>query len=836
MGISNDARDTMQGQGQSTSVQSQRARSLKLWDKWRVAKNEKGQPYADPALHVTGPISDLPARVLMNKKVWEGFGFWLAKVYVKDNDVPLAPGTLDNYIQYVMQAAKDRAVAVARGAEVSDAQTFFACSGGSEVVNDDVKWFRGVKRNMRRASVARLSALGESLDNSADPVYSKQVVAMMDAYASVGTADAAKRKCLLWALWLAAGRSTECCYLSYDLLRWDPHFEALEVEIVQQKTAAMKKVFFCAGATASKCFFVHFGDMLTMDRAPTWRPDEVGSWIFPEWHPGDSEWAGNKGKKVGKIIKEMNPRDDLCTAWKDIAVDARMNLPKDASAAGIRHGACTELYQLPVHQGVALSGHDLRGQSEFYAYPSVKSNDSIVGGSVLAGWPAPTYGHSTRVPLPARLDALRVAGENMDLVEQVIDRAFYLDKTSPPMLLRRDPNVPDLDAPLRPFVRSSFASLVMYYAERRRDKRMVHVQLRLEQAVTEAFEDGCNPQARLEDWGKLIREDFMRAKVHMFARTELDGIERLCALVSSQGEKLALLTESTRRCEARLGGVEEGLERASQRPRLMDAPSTVAEDASMTRGAGPSGPVAAALPATADAIVPVTPAIAAPRAVTDALVNMPSHLGNAVTEAAPALAKEVFRAYMEAGAPPVDQYEYFPGATAQKRQSARDTCRFFYAMATDYERETPKDRAYEDVGVRHLVCEDLVEEVRAWWRQAFLGAGLPVPDTCKDRPVNSRAAFKAMGLEWLGNIKNKFSRGLRRKGIDVTPKDAGDPDVWKVREWRDKWEAERRRTDRFPSQRKRPEVKMPSERASPDAPATQEQGGASIWRLFGSQH
>ena len=40
----------------------------------------------------------------------------------------------------------------------------------------------------------------------------------------------------------------------------------------------------------------------------------------------------------------------------------------------------------------------------------------------------------------------------------------------------------------------------MYYPERRRNARMVHVQLKLEQVVTEAFKDGRNPQARLEDW------------------------------------------------------------------------------------------------------------------------------------------------------------------------------------------------------------------------------------------------------------------------------------------------------------------------------------------------
>ena len=78
-------------------------------------------------------------------------------------------------------------------------------------------------------------------------------------------------------------------------------------------------------------------------------------------------------------------------------------------------------------------------------------------------------------------------------------------------------------------------SLVMYYAERRRETRMSHVQVMLELAVTEAFKDGCNPQARLEDWGKLIRADFLRANVHMFARTEMEGMERMCALVVARG-------------------------------------------------------------------------------------------------------------------------------------------------------------------------------------------------------------------------------------------------------------------------------------------------------------
>ena len=88
----------------------------------------------------------------------------------------------------------------------------------------------------------------------------------------------------------------------------------------------------------------------------------------------------------------------------------------------------------------------------------------------------------------------------------------------------------------------------------------------------------------------------------------------------------------------------------------------------------------------------MTPAIAEPRAVTDALLNMPAHHGKSDTEKTPNPAKDVFKSYMEAGAPPVDSYTYLPGA-----------------MATDYERQILKRRAYEDVGDRIMACEDIVE-------------------------------------------------------------------------------------------------------------------------------
>ena len=109
---------------------------------------------------------------------------------------------------------------------------------------------------------------------------------------------------------------------------------------------------------------------------------------------------------------------------------------------------------------------------------------------------------------------------------------------------------------------------------------------------------------------------------------------------------------------------------------------------------------------------------------------------------------------MEAGSPPVDSYVYFPGQTPQKRKEARDTCRLIYTMATDYEREILKSRAYEDVGAHIMACEDIVEVVRTWWRQAYLAAVMKVPDSCRERRQGSRAAYQAMCLEWVGNRKN----------------------------------------------------------------------------------
>ena len=78
----------------------------------------------------------------------------------------------------------------------------------------------------------------------------------------------------------------------------------------------------------------------------------------------------------------------------------------------------------------------------------------------LAGWPAFEWGRLGPGPKPAVLDPLIMAGVSTAALEELIDALFQLSPAvSHPRLL----------APyggLRPFVRSAFASQVMYFEER----------------------------------------------------------------------------------------------------------------------------------------------------------------------------------------------------------------------------------------------------------------------------------------------------------------------------------------------------------------------------------
>ena len=353
-------------------------------------------------------------------------------------------------------------------------------------------------------------------------------------YGSHATVDAAKRKLLLYSLWLSAGRTNECCFLSFDSLRLDAHFRAVQVEIIQFKTSKAKKVAFMAGPNADRCWFTHLGDMLAMDRVPTHRL-EYANLMFSDYQGK----APNQG--VGRIIKDMNFRDNGANEkFRAIANAAGVDLPAGAAAAGIRQGACTELSILPVHQAIATSGHEMGGICKYYEYVQSTMANYIIGAQVLAGWPAPTHGHPTRGSRPASLDTLTINAVVPAVLDKIIDATFYLDNSRQHVLPKK---VPDgelgagMPGALRPAVRAAIASVVMHYKARHRDSQMPAVQARLGDAV-KGMTQTTNPRAKLEEWGGWIRKQFDLDNLHLTTLQEVVGIAGLADVVARLGSNL----------------------------------------------------------------------------------------------------------------------------------------------------------------------------------------------------------------------------------------------------------------------------------------------------------
>ena len=145
----------MQGRGASEQTVAARARSTALWDQWCA---EKAEVWSDmePSLPLPAPIARMPAAYLIERVYYAQFADWLVREYLTKDGNPLHPGTLDGYIQYLMQEAKAHATVAMSEDERRAVERFFTCSGGDGGTTEDFRWFRGLKANMRRIAVARL--------------------------------------------------------------------------------------------------------------------------------------------------------------------------------------------------------------------------------------------------------------------------------------------------------------------------------------------------------------------------------------------------------------------------------------------------------------------------------------------------------------------------------------------------------------------------------------------------------------------------------------------------------------------------------------------------------
>ena len=183
----------MEGRGASEATSASRARAVALWKQW-CAAGMAGWADMAPALPLPVPIPEMPAAHLINRTYYGRYADWLVREYVAKDGKPLHPGTLDGYIQYLTQEAKARALATMDEEQRRAVERFFTCSGGDGGNTEESRWFQGLKHNMRRTAVARLTAVGQPLSNSADPIYNHHVTSLMSAYARHGTVDAVTRK------------------------------------------------------------------------------------------------------------------------------------------------------------------------------------------------------------------------------------------------------------------------------------------------------------------------------------------------------------------------------------------------------------------------------------------------------------------------------------------------------------------------------------------------------------------------------------------------------------------------------------------------------------------
>ena len=310
-----------------------------------------------------------------------------------------------------------------------------------------------MKANIERAHCERADADGKKLDKSETPIYLPTMKKVNAALARAGTIDAATRRLGLQSAWHSGGRSSESACITWDnALQYDEEMQAVYVEIKQSKISKAKLIAFVAGADRHCDWFLALGDYMAM-HPPSLYDSEEPSWMIPELHVTSSP-----GTKLGDWLKALRPSSKggaAGYAGKGYSVPL---LPDNVNAGGIRPGVSNMLSKyMPGELVVHMTGHDLRGTSALYEYVDADRALALVGALVAAGWRALPWGQHGDGPSPPSLDVLRDVAEDVDALEETIDRLFNLD-ASPPMLLS--------DGVLRPMVHIAFASMLMYHDAR----------------------------------------------------------------------------------------------------------------------------------------------------------------------------------------------------------------------------------------------------------------------------------------------------------------------------------------------------------------------------------
>ena len=139
----------------------------------------------------------------------------------------------------------------------------------------------------------------------------------------------------------------------------------------------------------------------------------------------------------------------------------------------------------------------------------------------LNNWEVPSWGKCDigRGPVPPSLEPLIAGGMSLSYFDLVInDLLGIYDHGTPPAL--------KVGGALRPAIHVVFATMIMYYVERREEKLAVNVTRSIERAVHAIPLVGyvtLDVVQRLTFWSTKIKEKFDRDNLHLTTRQSDDG-------------------------------------------------------------------------------------------------------------------------------------------------------------------------------------------------------------------------------------------------------------------------------------------------------------------------
>jgi hypothetical protein len=524
---------TMASDGQSGSIVKSRANADRIFELYQRSSDERRALYP-------GAWRELDETTLCDKDVYAGLAQFLVHEYkIAEGDRNAGQRLGCDGVLGIIGALISKAAAKFKATGTDATKLFFTCNSPKETT-DAAVWLQGLKRNIRRETMNRARESGAELDESAPSLYLSHTRAMNRAYSLEGSGEAALRKFALNAHQQAAGRSTEIAWLSYENMRWDPHFTCFDCDLIQQKTAKVKIVVFVAGQDRHACFILSWGDFLALDPGRAIYDPDLTPWLIPSLHHN-----AKPGTQLTVWVKALLPRElGGAAKYQEVAVTT---LPLRASATGSRTGTINTLAScMPVELAVQATGHDLTGVSAFYEYIGADISLNMVSAIPLGGWDPLPWGHLGMGPRPATLEAL--VEVDARLLERCCDDLFRIDSSSPPQLI--------MGGCLRPAVHAALATQIMYYEQRFDAGEMRVMQTRLRNVWSQYFRPGGGTvagdassgmgglaHATLITWGVLIRNAFDLGNLHLTTRASADGSAQVVGAVTGLGRSVA---ESTR--------------------------------------------------------------------------------------------------------------------------------------------------------------------------------------------------------------------------------------------------------------------------------------------------